>query len=93
MACGFFFLILYCFNFSTILPIEGFKLGSEKHTTEVILKKSGVIQLTSGVEGLALLKTTKVSSFLFHNSDKQNQLPDVLHILLFFLIGNKSIIK
>ena len=81
MACGSCF-ILYCFNFSTILPIEGFKLGSEKHTTEVILKKSGVLQLTSGVEGLALLKTTKVSSFLFHNSDKQNQLPDVLHILL-----------
>ena len=81
MACGSCF-ILYCFNFYTILPIEGFKLGSEKHTTEVILKKSGVIRLTSGVEGLALLKTTKVSSFLSHNSDKQNQLPDVLHILL-----------
>ncbi|KAI8539646.1 hypothetical protein RHMOL_Rhmol09G0199000 [Rhododendron molle] len=38
---------------------HGFKLGSEKHTTEVIVKKSGALRVTSGIEGLALLKTTK----------------------------------
>jgi urate oxidase len=40
---------------------HGFKLGSEKHTTEAIVKKSGALQLTSGIEGLSVLKTTKVS--------------------------------
>ncbi|CAL0328499.1 unnamed protein product [Lupinus luteus] len=38
---------------------HGFKLGSEKHTTEAIVKKSGELWLTSGIEGLSLLKTTK----------------------------------
>ncbi|KAF3790586.1 Uricase-2 [Nymphaea thermarum] len=37
---------------------HGFKLGSDKHTTEVVVKKDGY-QVTSGIEGLALLKTTK----------------------------------
>ncbi|KAF5948096.1 hypothetical protein HYC85_014053 [Camellia sinensis] len=39
---------------------HGFKLGSEKHTTEVTVKKSGALLVTSGIEGLAVLKTTKV---------------------------------
>ncbi|PIN18530.1 Uricase (urate oxidase) [Handroanthus impetiginosus] len=38
---------------------HGFKLGSEKHTTEVIVRKSGALQVVSGVEGLAVLKTTQ----------------------------------
>ncbi|CAN6439059.1 unnamed protein product [Victoria cruziana] len=38
---------------------HGFKLGSDKHTTEVVVKKDGSYQVTSGIEGLALLKTTK----------------------------------
>lgn len=41
---------------------QGFKLGSEKHTTEVTVKKSGGLQVISGIEGLAVLKTTQVSS-------------------------------
>lgn len=44
---------------------HGFKLGSEKHTTEAIVQKSGVLQLTSGVEGLSLLKTTQVNLSVF----------------------------
>ncbi|RYR73921.1 hypothetical protein Ahy_A02g008499 isoform E [Arachis hypogaea] len=39
--------------------MHGFKLGSERHTVEAIVKKSGALQLTSGVEGLSVLKTTK----------------------------------
>ncbi|XP_039138401.1 uricase isoform X1 [Dioscorea cayenensis subsp. rotundata] len=39
---------------------HGFKAGSEKHTAEVTLKKNGTMTLTSGIEGLAVLKTTKV---------------------------------
>ncbi|KAA3464560.1 uricase-2 isoform X1 [Gossypium australe] len=42
---------------------HGFKLGSEKHTTEAIVQKSGVLQLISGVEGLSLLKTTQMDLF------------------------------
>jgi hypothetical protein len=68
---SFFLLTFIIFNSVTIFPIEGFKLGSEKHTTEAIVKKSGALQLTSGIEGLALLKTTKVNSFLFHVSDSR----------------------
>lgn len=45
----------------TIVCIEGFKLGSEKHTTEVVLTKNGALRVTSGIEGLSLLKTTQVS--------------------------------
>lgn len=40
----------------------GFKLGSEKHMTEVVVKKSGELQVISGVEGLSVLKTTQVSN-------------------------------
>lgn len=38
---------------------HGFKLGSEKHTTEVTVRKGGDLHVTSGIEGLALLKTTQ----------------------------------
>ncbi|KAB1225437.1 Uricase-2 isozyme 1 [Morella rubra] len=54
---------------------HGFKLGSEKHTTEVILKKSGTLQVTSGIEGLALLKTTK-SGFEGFIRDVYTALPE-----------------
>ncbi|KAI8008142.1 hypothetical protein LOK49_LG07G01541 [Camellia lanceoleosa] len=37
---------------------HGFKLGSEKHTTKVTVKKSGALLVTSGIEGLAVLKTS-----------------------------------
>ncbi|KAK3407955.1 hypothetical protein EUGRSUZ_J00287 [Eucalyptus grandis] len=40
---------------------HGFKLGSEKHTTEVTVKKTGALKLTSGIAGLSVLKTTMVS--------------------------------
>ncbi|MFQ6660673.1 hypothetical protein Gotur_029092 [Gossypium turneri] len=54
---------------------HGFKLGSEKHTTEAIVQKSGVLQLTSGVEGLSLLKTTQ-SGFEGFIRDKYTALPE-----------------
>nr|AFK45861.1 unknown [Medicago truncatula] len=54
---------------------HGFKLGSEKHTTEAIVKKSGALQLTSGIEGLSVLKTTK-SGFEGFVRDKYTILPD-----------------
>lgn len=57
---------------------EGFKLGSEKHTTEVILQKSGVLKLSSGIEGLSVLKTTKVKKlniFLNELLDALQSLP------------------
>ncbi|KAK9282935.1 hypothetical protein L1049_011160 [Liquidambar formosana] len=60
---------------------HGFKLGSEKHTTEVILKKSGALQVTSGVEGLAVLKTTK-SGFEGFIRDKYTALPDTRERIL-----------
>ncbi|KAG6524851.1 hypothetical protein ZIOFF_014795 [Zingiber officinale] len=37
-----------------------FRLGSEKHTTEVKVEKYGTVSITSGIEGLALLKTTQM---------------------------------
>lgn len=54
---------------------HGFKLGSEKHTTEVTVKKSGQLCLTSGIEGLSLLKTTK-SGFEGYIRDKYTLLPE-----------------
>ena len=45
---------------ATSLPI-GFKLGSEEHTTEVVVKKCGALQVASGIGKLKLLKTTQVS--------------------------------
>ncbi|ERN16125.1 hypothetical protein AMTRI_Chr11g95350 [Amborella trichopoda] len=37
---------------------HGFKLGSERHTTEVDVERGGALLVTSGVEGLSVLKTT-----------------------------------
>ncbi|KAJ4972242.1 hypothetical protein NE237_005341 [Protea cynaroides] len=54
---------------------HGFKLGSEKHTTEVTVKKSGALLVTSGIEGLALLKTTK-SGFEGFIRDRYTVLPE-----------------
>jgi len=54
---------------------HGFKLGSEKHITEVIVKKSGGLQVTSGIEGLSVLKTTK-SGFEGFIRDKYTVLPE-----------------
>lgn len=60
---------------------HGFKLGSERHTTEVILEKYGSLKLTSGVEGLALLKTTK-SGFEGFIRDKYTALPETRERIL-----------
>nr|DAD48379.1 TPA_asm: hypothetical protein HUJ06_018316 [Nelumbo nucifera] len=54
---------------------HGFKLGSERHTTEVTVKKSGALRVTSGIEGLAVLKTTK-SGFEGFVRDKYTTLPE-----------------
>ncbi|XP_040991569.1 uricase-2 isozyme 2 [Juglans microcarpa x Juglans regia] len=60
---------------------HGFKLGSEKHTTEVFVKKSGALQVTSGIEGLALLKTT-MSGFEGFIRDKYTVLPETRERIL-----------
>ncbi|KAK2634303.1 hypothetical protein Ddye_029095 [Dipteronia dyeriana] len=60
---------------------HGFKLGSERHATEVIVQKSGALQITSGVEGLAVLKTTK-SGFEGFIRDKYTALPDTRERIL-----------
>ncbi|GAU36439.1 hypothetical protein TSUD_19740 [Trifolium subterraneum] len=63
------------------VSVDGFKLGSEKHTTEAIVKKSGALQLTSGIEGLSVLKTTK-SGFEGFIRDKYTVLPDTRERML-----------
>ncbi|XP_048326499.2 uricase-2 isozyme 1 [Ziziphus jujuba] len=60
---------------------HGFKLGSEKHTTEATVKKSGALTLTSGIEGLTLLKTTK-SGFEGFVRDKYTILPETRERIL-----------
>ncbi|EYU19843.1 hypothetical protein ABFS82_06G082600 [Erythranthe guttata] len=60
---------------------HGFKLGSEKHTTEVIVKKSGSLQVISGIEGLAVLKTTQ-SGFEGFIRDKYTILPETRERML-----------
>ncbi|GFP81746.1 uricase [Phtheirospermum japonicum] len=60
---------------------HGFKLGSEKHTTEVIVKKSGELQVISGIQGLALLKTTQ-SGFERFIRDKYTILPETRERML-----------
>ncbi|XP_071706952.1 uricase [Rutidosis leptorrhynchoides] len=60
---------------------HGFKLGSEKHTTEVILNKNGALIVTSGVEGLALLKTTQ-SGFEGFIRDQNTILPETRERML-----------
>jgi len=54
---------------------HGFKLGSEKHMTEVVVKKSGELQVISGVEGLSVLKTTQ-SGFEGFVRDRYTILPE-----------------
>ncbi|XP_022957295.1 uricase-2 isozyme 2-like [Cucurbita moschata] len=60
---------------------HGFKLGSEKHTTEVIFKKSGVLQVSSGIEGLSVLKTTQSGFERFHR-DRYTALPETRERIL-----------
>uniref|UniRef100_A0A5B7BQX0 Uricase n=1 Tax=Davidia involucrata TaxID=16924 RepID=A0A5B7BQX0_DAVIN len=60
---------------------HGFKLGSEKHITEVIVEKSGALRVTSGIEGLAVLKTTK-SGFEGFIRDKYTMLPETRERIL-----------
>lgn len=60
---------------------HGFKLGSEKHTTEVTVKKSGAVRVLSGIEGLALLKTTQ-SGFEGFIRDKYTILPETRERLM-----------
>ncbi|CAA6660497.1 unnamed protein product [Spirodela intermedia] len=60
---------------------HGFKLGSEKHRTEVTVKKCGPLEIESGVEGLALLKTT-MSGFEGFVRDKYTVLPDTRERML-----------
>ncbi|MED6112021.1 Uricase-2 isozyme 2 [Stylosanthes scabra] len=61
--------------------MHGFKLGSERHTVEAIVKKTGSLQLTSGVEGLSVLKTTK-SGFEGFIRDKYTALPETRERML-----------
>ncbi|KVI09642.1 Uricase [Cynara cardunculus var. scolymus] len=63
------------------VSIDGFKLGSERHTTEVFVKKNGALGVTSGVEGLALLKTTK-SGFEGFIRDQNTILPETRERML-----------
>ncbi|CAI8601987.1 unnamed protein product [Vicia faba] len=60
---------------------HGFKLGSEKHTTEAVVNKSDALQLTSGIEGLSVLKTTQ-SGFEGFVRDKYTVLPDTRERML-----------
>lgn len=60
---------------------HGFKLGSEKHTTEVVLTKNGALRVTSGIEGLSLLKTTQ-SGFERFVRDKNTILPETRERML-----------
>ncbi|KAH0917774.1 hypothetical protein HID58_025434 [Brassica napus] len=61
--------------------LHGFKLGSENHTVEATVQKSGALTLTSGVAGLALLKTTQ-SGFEKFVRDKYTILPDTRERML-----------
>ncbi|XP_030447497.1 uricase-2-like [Syzygium oleosum] len=60
---------------------HGFKLGSEKHTTEVTVKKSGALELTSGIAGLSVLKTA-MSGFEGFIRDKYTSLPETRERIL-----------
>nr|GEV51239.1 uricase-2 isozyme 1 [Tanacetum cinerariifolium] len=60
---------------------HGFKLGSERRTTEVILNKNGALRVTSGVDGLALLKTTQ-SGFEGFIRDQNTILPETRERML-----------
>lgn len=60
---------------------HGFKLGSEKHTTEVVLTKNDALRVTSGIEGLSLLKTTQ-SGFEGFVRDENTILPETRERML-----------
>ncbi|KAM0068764.1 putative factor independent urate hydroxylase [Helianthus debilis subsp. tardiflorus] len=60
---------------------HGFKLGSEKHTTEVTVQKNGSLRVTSGVVGLSLLKTTQ-SGFEGFLRDQNTILPETRERML-----------
>lgn len=60
---------------------HGFKLGSEKRTAEAMVKKTGSVQVTSGIEGLSLLKTTQ-SGFEGFIRDKYTILPETQERML-----------
>ncbi|KAH0469301.1 hypothetical protein IEQ34_002533 [Dendrobium chrysotoxum] len=61
--------------------VHGFKLGSEKHTTEVNLKKFDALRLISGIQGLSLLKTTQ-SGFEGFIRDRYTLLPETKERML-----------
>ncbi|PKU78819.1 Uricase-2 isozyme 2 [Dendrobium catenatum] len=63
------------------ISLGGFKLGSEKHTTEVNLKKFGALRLISGIQGLSLLKTTQ-SGFEGFIRDRYTLLPETKERML-----------
>lgn len=67
---------------------HGFKAGSEKHTAEVTLMKNGAMTLASGIEGLAVLKTTK-SGFEGFVRDKYTILPDTTERILATEVATK----
>ncbi|KAJ6433068.1 hypothetical protein OIU84_020156 [Salix udensis] len=69
---------------TTAIPHDhGFKLGSEKHTAEVTVQKSGVLKLTSGIEGLSVLKTTQgKSGFEGFIRDQYTALPETRERML-----------
>ncbi|XP_068654432.1 uricase [Aristolochia californica] len=60
---------------------HGFKLGAEKHTTDVTVKKGGALLVNSGIEGLALLKTTQ-SGFEGFVRDRYTMLPETRERIL-----------
>ncbi|XP_048552029.1 uricase-2 isozyme 1-like isoform X2 [Triticum urartu] len=67
-----------CDSFAPVLLLlrqDGFKLGSEKHTTEVTVKKSGSLLINSGIQGYSLLKTTQ-SGFEGFMRDRYTLLPE-----------------
>ncbi|XP_010470358.1 PREDICTED: uricase isoform X2 [Camelina sativa] len=61
--------------------LHGFKLGSETHTVEARVEKSGALNLNSGIAGLALLKTTQ-SGFERFVRDKYTILPETRERML-----------
>ncbi|CAM6012615.1 unnamed protein product [Sphagnum balticum] len=60
---------------------HGYKLGSEKHTVEVVVKSDGEAEVTSGVSELSLLKTTQ-SGFEGFFRDKYTILSDTRERML-----------
>jgi urate oxidase len=60
---------------------HGFKLGSEKHTVEVVVNSARDAKVTSGVSELSLLKTTQ-SGFEGFLRDKYTLLPETRERML-----------